>query len=99
MTMRAYSDALVQLAALRHGFVSISAAILCSVFERDTSRELAQLQALCTHVGSENAEPLSHLRNAAAFINKIWADGLPHDLKSSDRHEYCATRSAHPQPR
>ena len=81
MTMRAYSDALVQLAALRHGFVSISAAILCSVFERDTSRELVQLQALCTYVGSENAEPLSHLRNAADFINKIWADGLPHDLK------------------
>ena len=81
MTLSAYSDALVQLAALRHGFVSVTAAVLRSVFKRDTSPELVQLQALCTYVGSENAEPFSHLPIAADFINGIWANGPSHDLK------------------
>ena len=81
MTLSAYSDALVQLAAQRHGFVQISAAVLFSVFERDMSRELVQLQTLCTYIGNKNAELVSHIGMAAEFINRIWSNGSPHDHK------------------
>ena len=80
-TLSAYSDALVQLAAHRHGFVPIRADVLRSVFERDMSPELVQLQALCAYLGNKNAEPYSHLRIAADFINAIWAGAPSHDVK------------------
>ena len=81
MTLKDYSDALVQLAAHRHDDVSISTSVLLSVFERDTSSELLQLQALCGYIGTKTAEPVSHKRLAADFINAIWADSAPNDLK------------------
>ena len=81
MTLKDYSDALVQLAAHHHDDVSISTPVLFSVFERDTSSELLQLQALCGYIGTKTAEPVSHIRLAADFINAIWADSSAHDLK------------------
>ena len=81
MTLSDYSDALVQFAAHRDDYVSISAPVLLSVFERDTSSELVQLQALCTYIGTKTAEPVSHIRLAADFINAIWANRPPNDLK------------------
>ena len=81
MTLSDYSDALVQFAAHRDDYVSISVPVLLSVFERDTSRELVQLQALCAYIGTKTAEPVSHIRLAADFINAIWANRPPNDLK------------------
>ena len=76
-----YSEALVQLAAHRHGHVPVSVPVLLSVFEGDTSRELVKLRALCTYVGAANAEPVSHIECVAGFLNSIWADGSPTDLR------------------
>ena len=81
MTLRDYSDALVQFAAHRDEYVSISTPVLVSVFERDTSSELVQLQALCAYIGNDTAEPVSHIRLAADFINVIWGNRPPNDLK------------------
>ena len=82
MTLKDYSDALVQLAAHRHDDVSISTPVLLSVFEGDTSSELLQLQALCGYIGTKTAEPVSHISLAADFINAIWADSSLNDLKA-----------------
>ena len=76
-----YGEALVQLAAHRHGHVPVSVPVLLSVFERDASRELVKLQALCTYVGTANAEHVSHVEVVAGFINAIWPDGSPADAK------------------
>ena len=76
-----YGEALVQLAAHRHGHVPVSVPVLLSVFERDASRRLVKLQALCTYVGTANAEHVSHVEVVAGFINAIWPDGSPADAK------------------
>ena len=70
-----YCEALVQLAAHRHGDVFMSAQVLLSVFEHDTSAELVKLRALCTYVGTASAEHASHVEVLAGFINEIWRDG------------------------
>ena len=72
-----YCEALVQLAAHRHGHVFMSAQVLLSVFEHDTSTELVKLRALCTYVGTASAEHASHVEVLAGFINEIWRDGPP----------------------
>ena len=81
MTLKDYSDALVQLAAHRHDDVLIGTPVLLSVLERDTSSELVQLKALCGYIGTKTAEPVSHISLVADFINAIWVDNSPHNLK------------------
>ena len=76
-----YCEALVQLAAHRHGHVFMGAQVLLSVFERDTSVELVKLEALCAYVGATNAEHHSLIASVAAVINAIWADAEPADAK------------------
>ncbi len=81
MTLSDYSEALVHFAAYRDDYVSISTPVLLSAFERDTSNELVHLQALCAYIGTKTAEPVSHIRLAADFINAIWANKRLNDLK------------------
>ena len=81
ITLDAYADVLVYLATYRHSHVSLDSSVLLSVFQRDDSHELRQLQALCAYVGNTNAEPLSHIRLAADFINEIWKNSSRFDLK------------------
>ncbi|MDE2678126.1 MAG: hypothetical protein OXI76_09490 [Gemmatimonadota bacterium] len=69
-----YCDALVQLAAHRHGHVFMNAQVLLSVFEHDTSTELVKLEALCAYVGVANAERHSLIASVAGVINVIWDD-------------------------
>ena len=88
LTLSDYSDALVQLAALHHDDVSISAPVLLSVFERDASHELSQLQVLCRYIGTKTAEPVSHIRLAAHFVNELWSDSLPGDFKVQTATNY-----------
>ena len=76
MTLDDYSDALVQLANNRLGFVRVSAPVLLSVFLRDKSDNLVQIQALSNYLGGENAEPTSNIMVAAQFINTLWVDYL-----------------------
>ena len=77
MSFTAYADAVVYLAHFRHSYVSISAPVLLSVFERDISRDLFQLEILCSYVGDEKAEMQSHTTIVVEFINTIWANARP----------------------
>ena len=53
MSFSSYADSVVYLAHYRHGYVSVSGPVLLSVFERDNSRDLFQLEILCSFVGDE----------------------------------------------
>lgn len=81
MTHDAYVDAIVHLAAYRHGPVAVNARDILSAYVGDTSDELVRLQALCTYIGHENSDPVSHIALAAGFINSIYSNASPHDLK------------------
>lgn len=82
MTLEQYSDALVQLSVRRHDYVSVMASVLHSTFVRDDSHTLVRLQALARYVGSKNAEPHSHIKLAADFINEIWSSAPTQDLRT-----------------
>ncbi len=77
MSPNAYSDAVVYLAAHRHGHVSLRVQVLLSAFERDESPELFKLQALCTYIGHTGADIKSHTALGAEFINALWASARP----------------------
>ena len=77
ISQNAHSDAVVYLAAHRHGPVSLNRQLLLSAFERDESPDLSNLQALCTYIGHEGADLQSHTALGAGFINAIWEDAVP----------------------
>ena len=72
MSNNEYSDAVVYLAAHRHGHISLNAQVLLSAFERDESPDLSNLQALCTYIGHTGADLQSHIALGAGFINTLW---------------------------
>lgn len=76
-----YLDAVVMLAAYRHDNVSISSSDLIGVYSRDRSGNLVELRALCEFVGGRDADPISHLRLSASFINWVWAQSKWGDVK------------------
>ena len=76
-----YCEALVQLAAHRHGHVFMGAQVLLSVFESDASAELVKLEALCAYVGAANAEHRPLVTSVAGVVNAIWADAGPADAR------------------
>ena len=78
MSPNAYSDAVVYLAAHRHGHVSLRVQVLLSAFERDESPELFKLQALCTYIGHTGADIKSHTALGAEFINALWGERPAH---------------------
>lgn len=77
ISFNSYADAVVYLADLRHSYVSVNTRVLLSVYERDNSRDLAQLEVLCLFIGDESAEIDSHTAIAAEFVNTIWANSKP----------------------
>jgi len=76
-----YCEALVQLAAHRHGHVFTGSQVLLSVFEHDMSTELVKLEAVCNYVGIPNADHVSLIESVAKFINAIWTDASPADVR------------------
>ena len=76
-----YCEALVQLAAHRHGHVFTGTQMLLSVFEHDMSTELVKLDAVCNYVGTPNADNVSLIESVAKFINAIWTDASPADVR------------------
>ena len=76
MSPIAYSDAVVYLAAHRHGHVSLNRQVLLSAFERDGSPEMFDLQALCTYIGHKGADLQSHTALGAEFVNMIWENAV-----------------------
>ena len=81
MGWRDYCEALVQLAARRHGHVFTSTQVLLSVFEDDLSTELVKLEAVCNYVGTPNADNVSLIESVAEFINAIWTDASRADVR------------------
>ena len=81
MTLDEYSDALVQLAKIRHGFMPVSEYVLLSVLMRDNSDDLLQFQDLCNYLGSGIAEPASYIMVASQFINTLWVNYLTDENK------------------
>ena len=75
ISLDAYIDVVVHLAAHRHGIVMLDSGVIRSTYERDTSDKLVQIQALCNYIGNEGADPVSHTRIASEFTNAIWEDG------------------------
>lgn len=76
-----YCEALVQLAAHRHGHVFLNAQVILTVFDNDASTELVKLDALCAYVGAANAEHHSLVASVAGVVNAIWVDADPADTK------------------
>ncbi len=76
-----YCEALVQLAACRHGHVFTGTQVLLSVFEDDMSTELVKLEAVCNYVGTPNADNVSLIESVAEFLNTIWSDASTTDVK------------------
>ncbi|MCY4434879.1 MAG: hypothetical protein OXE45_14550, partial [bacterium] len=76
-----YCEALVHLAAHRHGHVFTGSQVLLSVFEHDMSTELVKLEAVCNYVGTPNADHASLIESVAKFINAIWTDASPADVR------------------
>ena len=74
LSFNTYADSVVYLAYYRHAYVSVSAPVLLSIYERDSSRDLFQLENLCSFVGDENAEIQSHTAIVAEFVNTICAN-------------------------
>ncbi len=81
MDWKDYCEALVQLAACRHGYVFTSTQVLLSVFEDDMSTELVKLQAVCNYVGTPNADNISLIKSVAEFINAIWSAASTTDVR------------------
>ena len=71
----AYVDVLVHLAAHRHGVVMFDADVIRSIYDREKTDDLVQIQALCNYIGNEDADPVSHTMIAADFINSVWKSG------------------------
>ena len=76
-----YSDAIVHLASHRHGSVSVSAIDLLSIFRRDNTGKLEQLDAVYHFLGNKNAEILSHVNTSAQFLNTILNVSVWHNPK------------------
>lgn len=85
LSLEAYSEALVTLAAYKHDIVSVSSSNLYSVFCHDKSSKLVKLQALCYYIGIRNADKNSHIKLVVDFINNIWT------VNSADFRIYKAT--------
>ena len=77
MSQNENSDAVVYLAAHRHGPVSLNRQILLTAFERDETPDLSDLRALCTYIGHVGADLQSHTALGAGFINTLWARARP----------------------
>lgn len=71
MPLGDYADAVVGLAARRHGHVSLTGDILYEVCRRDTDR-LPRLREALRFIGNPPAEMVSHTAVTLRFIDLIW---------------------------
>ena len=76
-----YADSIVHLAAHRHGYVTMGAIDLFSIFQRDNTDRLERLEILYNYLGNRNADLKSHMDVSAQFLNNIWDNGSWHELK------------------
>lgn len=76
-----YVDLTVKLAWRRHGHLALQAEVLIHALETDSSPDLLDFQAIANFIGTKNAEMRSHLKVAIAFLNALWTNGGPNDLK------------------
>ncbi|MEE4742776.1 hypothetical protein V2K00_11565 [Pseudomonas alliivorans] len=67
-----YCDAVFGLCRYKHSAVSISSAVLESVFHNDLSNDLREFEFICMSVGGANAEQNSHFDLIMRFIVNHW---------------------------
>lgn len=72
MALSEYADAVVGLAARRHGHVSLTSEILYDICNRDTDK-LPRLREVLRFIGNPNAEMLSHTAVTLRFIDMLWS--------------------------
>lgn len=71
MPLADYADAVVGLAARRHGHVSVTGEILHEICRRDTDK-LPRLREVLRFIGNHNADMLSHTAVTLRFIELLW---------------------------
>ena len=74
ITLDAYTDSVLYLAAHRHAHVALTPPVLLSAFNRETSDDLQNLNILARYIGNENAEFVSHIGLVSNFVNVISAE-------------------------
>ncbi|MDU8264702.1 hypothetical protein RX830_01520 [Pseudomonas syringae pv. actinidiae] len=67
-----YCDAVLVLAKLKHGFVSIDNDFLEYVYQHDNSLGLVDFAVLMPWIGGPNSEPLSHVELIRQFLIRRW---------------------------
>lgn len=72
MPLADYSDAVVSLAARRHGHVSVTGEVLYEICLRDTDA-LPRLRAVLRFIGNPTAEMMSHTGVTLRFIELLWS--------------------------
>jgi tetratricopeptide (TPR) repeat protein len=79
ITLNTYSQAMLGLAARKHGFLSVGLYLLENAYTNDTSPELSQVSTLCNFIGGPQAELESHFQIILQFIMARWLiDYNPH---------------------
>jgi hypothetical protein len=80
ITVRTYANAVVGLAAHRHGHVSIASVDLLKAYE-NTDRSLHDFRTLATRLGGSSADLLSHCNVVLGVLAALWRQEAVDPLK------------------
>lgn len=81
LELKRYSELIVQLAALKHTYLSIDAATLKEIFDQDKIEDMGRFEVVANCIGGKNADFQSHFAVASGFLHEIWKDAGIDDLK------------------
>ena len=81
MTRSRFAEAVVQLAARKHGHVSLDANTLWDVFAADNTSKLERFRAIAEFIGSKKADLRSHISVVIEFFALLWRGGLTAEIK------------------
>lgn len=76
-----YSELIVQLAAMKHSYLSIDAATLKEIFDQDAVDDMRRFEAVANCIGGKNANFQSHIAVVSGFLHEVWKDAGIEDLK------------------
>jgi tetratricopeptide (TPR) repeat protein len=69
---RQHSQIVLKMARHAHAHVPVNALVLFDVFNADDTETLYDLSAVARYLGTDGAEPVSHMNVAKAFLGAIW---------------------------
>ena len=76
-----YAAIVEKLARRRHSHVWLTPEVLFDVWQADQSADLGNFQALTDFIGTENADIRSHLSVVAKFLERIWEEPCPTNMR------------------